>query len=463
MLLVVVLNVVLVHLVLRYGFKISSGETVLGETRRILKLHRPYDVDSWRTMTAAAEFAQDHPGQPLYGEVFFNRKIKFQYPPSSLLVVLPSVHQPTAARLRGMGISWPWILDHISLGLVLLTAGFAAAIVRLALMRTGNSSAAASWLGGAAAFAMTLTFYPIVKAYNLGQIQVWINALIAIVFWSWLVGRKRTAGIVAGLACLLKPQTGLLLVWALYRREWRFAGALAATCLLGVALSILVFGVGNHVDYLQVLAHLSRHGESYFPNQSVNGLLHRMLGNGNNLWWDPHGLPPYNPLVYGGTLGSSLALIALALFAPIPARARGSVFDLAFIVLTCTLASPVAWEHHYGCLLPIYALVLPLVLGGSTAQTLDVARTRDRGIAIATPVVVLVLVSYALTSNFWSITHRLADSRWNFVQSYLFGGALLMLGVLYLLRQRVEFAVVCPTAATPAHRVPIDERGLEAA
>src|SRR5262249_58972314 len=41
--------------------------------------------------------------------------------------------------------------------------------------------------------AFTLTFYPVVKAFTLGQIQVWINALFALALLAWMLGLKASS------------------------------------------------------------------------------------------------------------------------------------------------------------------------------------------------------------------------------------------------------------------------------
>ncbi len=38
-------------------------------------------------MSVSLEYAQEQPDKPLYSEIFFERKLKFQYPPSSLFAV----------------------------------------------------------------------------------------------------------------------------------------------------------------------------------------------------------------------------------------------------------------------------------------------------------------------------------------------------------------------------------------
>jgi hypothetical protein len=102
-------------------------------------------------------------------------------------------------------------------------------------------------------------------------------------------------------------------------------------------------------------------------------------------------------------------------------REVGAV-DVCIVLLTATLASPIAWEHHYGILLPIYAVLLPAVL---------------REPAPATKLFVLG-ATYVLTSNFLQLTNLLAATPYNVAQSYLFFGAIAVLVLLYGVRGRPE-------------------------
>src|SRR5215471_19457072 len=43
--------------------------------------------DSWGIMSEALDYAQTPHATPLYSEIFFNRHVKFQYPPTALLAV----------------------------------------------------------------------------------------------------------------------------------------------------------------------------------------------------------------------------------------------------------------------------------------------------------------------------------------------------------------------------------------
>ncbi len=88
-------------------------------------------------------------------------------------------------------------------------------------------------------------------------------------------------------------------------------------------------------------------------------------------------------------------------------------------MLAVTIASPIAWEHHYGIMFPIFALMLPACV-----------RVQPWG-AWTIP---LFGVGYILVSeDFTNVTARLADSHLNVLQSSLFFGALIILALLYSL------------------------------
>jgi len=128
-----------------------------------------------------------------------------------------------------------------------------------------------------------------------------------------------------------------------------------------VLLSVLLFGLKNHVEYLSVLQFLSRHGESYWANQSLNGLLHHVVGHRVEDW-QAGDFPPYHPLVYWGSMAATLAILAWALTARRGQGALSGVIDFALAALAFTAASPIAWEHHYGVLAPTFALLFVFVL-----------------------------------------------------------------------------------------------------
>jgi hypothetical protein len=419
--------VLLGSLLLAWLTRTSLRDTALRDS--VLVLHGRTEVqDSWWPMGLALLSHRLHPGQLLYATLFFGERIKFQYPPSSLLVCYPAVQAPVASALGRLGLEWVDVLNGIGQLLVFATAIVVADLLRRGVPGLQRKDAVVLVIAGVV---LTLTYYPIVRAYTLGQIQAWLNAFFAAVAWCWVRGRKGAAGVFAGLMCLVKPQYGVLLVWGLLRRQGQFVAATALTGVLGLVVSVMLFGVANHLDYLGVLSYIGRHGESYFRNQSVNGLVNRLLGNGANLDWNYQAFAPYHPVVHAATWVSSLLLLGLALLWPVCGPARGSALDLGVAALACTLASPVAWDHHYGVFLPVYALLFLALPQGSRGKA---AR-------------LLLAVSFFLTGNYIAAVNRLAGTPWNFLQSYMLAGGFLVLALAWRWR---SIAAEARTADLPS-------------
>jgi alpha-1,2-mannosyltransferase len=370
--------------------------------------------DSWKPMRMGRDwFAEPRTGL-LYQEVFFERGAKLQYPPSSLLLLdgLGMLPGNWTSNFVLNGISWVaalltmvlsvWILDR--------TARGPPAPARL----TTGERVVRAVLAGMAAF----TFYPLLFGFYLGQVQTWIDALVAGLVLAWVAGRPALSGALAGVVCLIKPQLGLLVVWGVLRGQRRFVFGWLSVVVVGGTLSLGLYGLANHIDYLEVLSYLGRHGESFHHNQSVNGLVHRLLGNGNNLKWSD-GFPPFDARVYAATLASSLLLLGGALLWRRREAAAAPSIDLAIVVTSVTIASPIAWTHHYAVLLPLFALALPAALGAG----------RERRLLTA-----LLGLSFFLIANTYRQVAQLAQTPFNFVQSYVLVGGLVFLFALYLLR-----------------------------
>src|SRR5262249_31980868 len=79
------LNVFAVNNLLRLASPEYYSETVLNHTSDVF--HAEGCDDSWGLMAYALQYAQSPHTTPLYTEIFFNQKLKFQYPPSSLFAI----------------------------------------------------------------------------------------------------------------------------------------------------------------------------------------------------------------------------------------------------------------------------------------------------------------------------------------------------------------------------------------
>ena len=393
--------------------------------------------DSWGVMETAYDRLRARPAEPVYATLVFREGRKFQYPLTSLIPL------QVANAVRPAGIERRTLLNALSVLAYAASLALLAAFAAREVGAAGRTAGAAAGLARPALAALLvltlgLTFYPLTVALQIGQIQVWINAAMAGVLVCWLRGWTSAAGVLTGLACLIKPQCGLLLLWGLVRRQWAFALSGLAVAGAGALYALALFGVAQNLAYREVAEVLARRGEAFLPNQAVNGLLHRLLGNGDAATFRATQFPPFNPLVYAGTLASSAILIALALGWPwlTAGRARGAdarggdetrpggPADLGIAMTTSVLASPIAWQHHFGVLFPVLLYLLLRAPGPP---------------AFGRSAVPLLALAWLLVANdFFPLLGTPHGVGGALAGSYVLGGALLLLCALYaaVLRRR---------------------------
>ena len=378
--------------------------------------------DSWGPMITAFHYLRNGEGG-LY-DVFFVAHVKFQYPPASLsLIWLLDALGITArdAQLRALNLA-TWCS-------VLLTVPFVFGIAwNVGRPRLGESPRATRMRTAAclAIAALTLVFWPVMLSWTIGQIQTTLNLLFVASLYAWTCGRRGLAGACIGLICLFKPQFLLFLPWALLV-DRRFLVGQLLTCVPILGVSLLVFGPETHLAYLKVLSFLSAHGESYVLNQSVNGVLNRLVHpetawvDRGRVWLEGSDFPPYDRVVHLASTATTLAATAAAFW--LAWRRGGTVSTFCFAALAMTLASPIAWDHHYGILIGVYAAAFGLL-------SATLARGRRPGGLEAAFLLCGAMVGIRMMP-------RLPDHPWleNLLLSHLFAGALVMLWLTWRLTE----------------------------
>jgi hypothetical protein len=410
LLLFVLLNI----LVANAGFKLVAHfvfHTGVDEMRgRYMDfLHFRQFTDSWTPMLGSVNYFLAHPGLPIYRATLYDTLI---YPLTS---ILPLLAMKRAGMSDGSVFRVLMILSWIA---VCAVAGLQVWIARAMLGRTGLS-----WRAAVATAMAAFFFMPITLAFSLGQAQIFLDLFFALLVLFWVQGRQRPAGVMMALMTMVKPQFGLLLLWAALRRRWNALVAGLATLAIAGAASVAAFGVSNNLDYLGVLAGLSRKAQPHYANQSMFGLLNRAIFNGENMPYHPYAYPPFVPWVYYVTLATTAALVLLALAYPwinrlkwIDKRAReqaGSMADLGAMGVVCVIATPMAWEHHYGVLLPIFVWLWFAVY------------RRGFGSIWKLALAFVLIADFLSPLNFFA-----AIPVANVLQSYMYFGALLLLGLL---------------------------------
>lgn len=363
--------------------------------------------DSWRPMLHALQ--NFHARLPIFQTVFFEQHDKFQYPLTSLLPLywLQQCGWSDAGILKLMNVlTWLafWLTLFLTVQIFLLAAQRSGVLNEL--KGPGTPVIAAS-IGLLAFF-----FYPETYSYALGQMQTFLALLFAGAVYLWLRQRYTAAGALFGLMCLVKPQYSLFLLWFALRKKFGALVSAGIVVSLGWLAAGMTFGWHNQLAYLDVLRYISRRGESYWLNESLNGLLNHLLLNGTIRDWVPNAFAPYNPFIYFSTTLFSIGLVALALFYRREPTDRGGLLDLAAMAITATVASPIAWQHHYSILLPLFAYFAATMREPSQRWYLAIA--------------------FVLTSNSWSPLAVFANVPvLNALLSLRFFAALLLLFVLY--------------------------------
>jgi hypothetical protein len=137
-----------------------------------------------------------------------------------------------------------------------------------------------------------------IGSHNLGQ------AVTVLVVGAWVLERKQRigwAGVVVGVAGLLKLWPVVLLVNALIWRKPRYALVGALTLLGGMALSLLLPGPAAYAAYLGPVQEEERLGVPAYSNTSVIGDVARLF-----IGYPAH--PPMPPLIQGLSLAQAVML-----------------------------------------------------------------------------------------------------------------------------------------------------------
>lgn len=192
-------------------------------------------------------------------------------------------------------------------------------------------------------------WFPVFINLLIGQVGLFLFAFLA---GGWLAlerQRENRAGVLFGLALLLKPFVGLLFVWLLLMRRWRLLGVGSLTWVAGMAVAVIVFGVPDHLNWLSVLRDQDHSGQSW--NAALEGLITRYFGGG--LWHSPLDWPWARwALRATAWIFSAAALIWLS--------RRPGTFEtgVALVMPLMLFLSPFGWIYYFPVLLLSAAILL---------------------------------------------------------------------------------------------------------
>ena len=251
----------------------------------------------------------------------------FFYPPTFIPLVLPFALLPVDVAI------WAWT------GLML--AAFALAVAAMPI----------AWRTRWWIVLLAGLSWPFVHNIKLGQVGPLLLLLFALT-WRWR-DRPVVFGVASGLGAAIKVQPGLLLVWALVRREWGavLAGAVTLVGLAGVAL--LLTGPVAWPDFAGLLTRVS--DPIATPQNVTPGAIAWQVGASRTM----------AEAIQVVTMVTVAAVFIVAtIWLPVEA-------SLMVAIIATQLASPILWDHYaIVLLLPVawlldrghvWAVLIPLV------------------------------------------------------------------------------------------------------
>jgi hypothetical protein len=258
----------------------------------------------------------------------------FTYPPFAATLFAPLAGLPAvAARL-----AW-------ELGSVAALAWACGLTVRLAGYRPTRSVIIVMT-------AAAIVLEPIYHTLFLGQVNIFLMALVLADLWR--VSRGRPAGIGIGVGAAVKLVPGIFIVLLLLTRRWRDAAIAAATFVCCGLTGYVVDPSASRLYWTRLFFDTKRVSDGYISNQSLYAAVVRIFGGP----------------AHAGTcfLLAALAVGAAGLAVAAVLARRGDWLGAAAVTaVTGLIVSPISWTHHWVWVVPALFVLMRRGTGGKIA------------------------------------------------------------------------------------------------
>jgi uncharacterized membrane protein len=315
---------------------------------------------------AAAHALRD--GADPYGPTTLLQRARSLGVPTNLLFsqLFTSYIQPPTSALSLVPLSFlPW-REATRLALVLNHCFLFGAIgVTLVTLRPTLSK---PWLVAGLSLIVMLTSQ-IYGSFTLGQWDALLCLLLALAFWGWQRGKAPVTGVCIAVAAMIKVIPGLLLLYFLWRREYRIVLWGAGATLVIFLLSLAYVGPDIWRSYLGTVLPAVLKGSTQYSNISFGAVIARMH-TGEVIRGQPFfeylDEVPDSPLARLASTALTLsALAATALVSgfgrPRPEALGRRFLEYYLVIAAGLLVSSVTWEFYTIWLLPLFigALLAP--------------------------------------------------------------------------------------------------------
>jgi hypothetical protein len=248
----------------------------------------------------------------------------FTYPPFAAALFTPFAALPSVV----VGVVW-------ELACVAAFGWACVLTLRLAGYRPNLTLVLAMVAGG-------LILEPVYHTLYLGQVNLFLLAMVLADIWR--VARGRPSGLGIGIATAIKLTPGIFIVLLLFTRRTKDAVTAAVTFACCTLIGFAVDPSASRLYWTHVFYNTGRVAAAYISNQSPYALEVRMLGGPSHvgIWFD------LVPVIIGG-IGLVIATVL--------AR-RGDWLGAAAVTgIAGLMVSPISWTHHWVWVLPVLVVM----------------------------------------------------------------------------------------------------------
>jgi hypothetical protein len=298
-------------------------------------------------------------------------------------------------------------------------------------------------------------YHPLIRALELNQATLLVTAFLGIAFVALQGGRQALAGVALALAASIKPQLVLILPLMAWSARRMVAWTLGTGAVL-LGISLLYAGLDNHLQYLtEVLPALSP-GYAFYPNQSWTGLVNR-LDAARSITRFAIVAPSLEARVASAALAASSWAAALWVAWRCRRMPDSALMTFGLAWLAATVASPVAWEHHYAPGLFVFAAAWRAARPQAGQAGEPGTEPPPAPSPLSTTTLALLVPAFVLMASYFEV-RRLEGPLPRLLVSYgLFGALLLGVGYGRLLLDIARSSTGPAREETPA---PIAARGV---
>lgn len=237
------------------------------------------------------------------------------YPPVTLLFFLPLTVIPCLiAQLVWLGLSFLSLLGAIYLSLKICLGRF-------------------SWKLFGIIVALALLAFPTKFTFGMGQSNLVVLFLLLLAFYLFENKKNILAGVILGVACLIKPLFVFFLFFFCLKRAWVVLSAALLTIIIFILGSFLIISPSLYLFYIsKVIPPLfNLAGQEIYYNQGIMGFLSRQI----------------NDLVLRQWLAFSFSLLLSGATFWIICKTRKIKDGFALFFPTVLLIDTLSWQHHF--------------------------------------------------------------------------------------------------------------------